>query len=223
VAALTALLGLPSGARVLDLAAGTGGHAVELARRGLRVTGVDRTKSFLDRAEKAASEAAVQVEWVEADMREFVREGGFDAILNLYTSFGFFEDEGDDERVVKNARRSLVPGGVLMLEMISKELVASSFRDRYWIEVDGALFLEERKVSRDWEWLESRWLIVNPVAASPPLVHDRREFRVRHRLYSGAELRTLLGEAGFENVELFGSFDGAAYDRSARRLVAIAR
>jgi SAM-dependent methyltransferase len=213
-AAIVGLLGLQSGAQVLDLGAGTGAHAIELARRGMAVSGVDRTKSFLARARKSAAEALVTVEWIEDDMRRFVRQGGFDAIVNLCTSFGFFDDEGDDLQVARNARSSLKPGGAALFEMIGKEIVSSSFRDRYWIEVDGALFLEERKVSRDWEWLESRWLIVDS---------ERREFRVRHRLYSGSELRALLFEAGFSKVDLFGSFDGAAYDRSARRLVAIAR
>jgi SAM-dependent methyltransferase len=214
VAAFVSLLGLQAGARVLDLAAGAGAHAVELARRGFVVTGVDRTRAFLDRARASGQAAQVQVEWIEADMRGFAREGEFDAVVNLYTSFGFFEDAADDLEVARNLRRSLKPGGAALLELLGKEIVAAQFRDRYWIEVDGELFLEERKVARDWEWLESRWLVIGDA---------RREFRVRHRLYSGAELRGKLLEAGFERVELFGSFDGAPYDRAARRLVAVAR
>jgi SAM-dependent methyltransferase len=220
VAAFVSLLGLSPGARVLDLAAGAGAHAIELAKRGFAVTGVDRTRAFLDRARAAAQAAQTQVEWVEADMRSFSRDGEFDAVVNLYTSFGFFEDAGDDLEVARNLRRSLKPGGAALLELLGKEIVAGQFRDRYWIEVDGELFLEERKVARDWEWLESRWVVVSPGKAE---VDARREFRVRHRLYSGAELRAKLLEAGFARVDLYGSFDGAPYDRAARRLVAVAR
>src|SRR5437773_5500468 len=90
VAAILALTGVTGGA-VLDLCCGPGRHAVEFARRGFRVTGVDRSPFLLERAMERASESAVEVEWVLDDMREFRRPAAFDLACNLFTSFGYFE------------------------------------------------------------------------------------------------------------------------------------
>src|SRR5262245_27928400 len=89
-ASIARLIGLPAQARVLDHCCGAGAHAIELARRGYVVTGVDRTHAYLARARKAAQDAGVDVEWVEADVRSFTREASFDAAINLSTSFGCF-------------------------------------------------------------------------------------------------------------------------------------
>jgi hypothetical protein len=99
--------------------------------------------------------------------------------------------------------------------MYGKENLARDFKERDWSMLDDVLLLEERKVSRDWTWIEARWIVIRG--------SERREFIVEHRLYSGQELRTLLLEAGFSSVDLYGSFDGTAYDHAARRLVAVAR
>ena len=110
-AQILSLIGVDAGASILDLCCGVGRHAVELARLGYRVTGVDRTSGYLDEARERAKDAGVEVELVEEDMRSFRREGAFDAVLNLFTSFGYFEDRDDDRKVVRNIHSSLKEGG----------------------------------------------------------------------------------------------------------------
>jgi SAM-dependent methyltransferase len=211
------LLGLEPGARVLDLPCGVGRHSLEFARRGYRVTGVDRTSAYLDVARERAAAAGLGVEWVRADMRAFVRPGAFDAAVNLFTSFGYFEDPAEDRRVAENLCRSLVPGGGLVMEMMGKEVLARIFQARDWQELpDGTFYLQERKVVRDWSWAENRWILLTPDGR-------RHEFAVSHRIYDGAGLRALLLDAGFAPVEIYGGLDGAPYDTEARRLVAVAR
>jgi SAM-dependent methyltransferase len=149
-------------------------------------------------------------------MRRFRRPGAFDAAINLYTSYGYFEDPADDLAVARNVCRSLRPGGAALFEMVGKELLAAGWHERSWRELDGdVLVLEERHIGDDWEWLEWRWIIAAP--------SGRRRFRVRHRLYSGRELRSVLLSAGFESVTLYGTLDGTRYDGTARHLVAVAR
>src|SRR5437867_3497849 len=112
---IVSLLQLTVGATILDLGCGPGRHALELARRGFHVTGVDRTARYLAAARKHADKLGVQVELVQADMRQFMRPRAFDFALNLSTSFGFFDDPNDDLEVLRNLRGCLRPKGKLLL------------------------------------------------------------------------------------------------------------
>jgi SAM-dependent methyltransferase len=217
VDAVVALLGIEAGAAVLDLPCGVGRHSLELARRGFRVTGVDRTAAYLQTARDRAAAEGLGLELLQADMREFVRPGCFDVALNLFTSFGYFEDPAEDRRVAQNLFRSLKPGGVLVMEMMGKEVLARIFLPRDWEELpDGSLFLQERRVARDWTWMENRWILIGPDG-------QRSEYAVDHRIYDGAGLRSLLLDVGFDSVDLYGGLGGKPYDTEARRLAAVAR
>jgi SAM-dependent methyltransferase len=210
------LAGVEPGAAVLDLACGPGRHSLELARRGFRVTGVDRTPPHLAAARAAAGEEGLEVEWVEADMLSFSRPESFDLGLSLYTSFGYFEDPEDDRRTAANLVESLRPGGALVMEMMGKEVLARIFVARDWQELpDGGILLYERKVSRGWSWIEHRWILLKD--------GERREFAPSLRIYSAAELTALLRDCGCSAVEVYGGFDGRPYDHEAVRLVAVAR
>jgi len=216
VAVAIGLLGIEPGAAVLDLPCGVGRHSLELARRGFRVTGVDRTAAYLDVAREKAAAEGLDLELIQADMRKFTRPKAFDAAINLFTSFGYFEDPAEDLQVAKNFFQSLKPGGALLMDLMGKEVLARIFQARDWFELsDGSLFLQERQVSAGWDWIDNRWILVKDGL--------QKEWRVGHRLYDGAGLRTLFLDAGFQSVELYGSFDGAPYDTEAQRQVAVAR
>ena len=209
------LAGLQPGLAVLDLGCGIGRRALEFARQGFRVTAVDRTRAYLDTAANAAAAAQLTLEVVEADMRSFRRPGAFDVAVNLFTSFGFFENPDDDRRVARNLFDSLRPGGTLVMEMLGKEILARDYQERNWMEEDGVILLEERKIGQAWSWIENRWIL---------LAGDRRiEVRLSNRLYAAAELLAVLSDAGFVAGEAFGSLAGGPYDHTAKRLVVVAK
>lgn len=203
--------------RVLDLCCGPGRHAVALARRGFEVTGVDLSAYLLDKAREHAEASKVQVEWVEADMRDFVRPGTYDLVLNLFTSFGYFATEADDMRTLKNMVESLADDGVLVIDVLGKEALAQRIHgDPAPVEErDGALLIQKFEVTDDWCRARSEWIIVQDEKA------DRVKFE--HTLYSGKELRELMNWAGLSDVKLYGSLDGRPYGPGARRLVAVGR
>lgn len=209
------LLGLGSGAHVLDLCCGVGRHSLELARRGFQVTGVDRTRLYLDRASRRAEAEGLKVEFVQSDMRTFCRPDAFDAVVNLFTSFGYFEDPEDDRQVAMNVYRSLKSGGAFLIDIVGKEVLARIFRERDWYEENGLLVLQERKVSKNWSWMESRWIMFKD--------NNRAELNLSHRIYSAVELASLLAECGFAHIDAYGNLEGIAYDHLARRLVVVAR
>jgi SAM-dependent methyltransferase len=209
---LVALADLEPGMIVCDLACGPGRHSLELARRGFRVVGVDRTEAYLAQARERADAEGLQVEFEKADMREFRRPEAFDALLNLFTAFGYFEDPEDDRRTAENMVASLRPGGRLVMEMMGKEVLAAKFRPRDWQEnPDGSIMLEDRKVTRDWSWVQARWILYRG--------DERSEFLLEHRVYSAVELKALFLDAGLSSAEAFGDLGGSPYDHEAKRLV----
>ncbi|MBU1693079.1 MAG: class I SAM-dependent methyltransferase [Verrucomicrobia bacterium] len=212
---ILALLKVNPGAAILDLCCGPGRHALEMARRGYRVTGVDRTRAYLAAARRQAAKEKLDVEFVPADMRRFRRTRAFDAVINMFTAFGYFRKQADDLRVLKNVYASLRPGGALLIDLMGKERIAKMFNPRTWHrEPDGTIVLEERWLEDGFGWIENRWTIIRK--------GRMRTYPVGHRLYSAVELRALLKQAGFTRVKVFGDLDGSAYDQNATRLVLVA-
>ena len=199
---------------ILDLCCGIGRHSLELARRGYQVTGVDRTRKYLDEARKQAKEEGLAIEFVQGDMRFFSRPDTFDIAISMFTSFSYFEDPQEDRHVVKNVFESLRRGGRFIIQMRGKETLAKIFRERDWNEnEDGVIVLEERKVSRNWSWMENRWIMLKG--------NERIENKITHRLYAASEIAGLLRDCDFKRVDVYGDLEGNPYDHTARQLVAV--
>jgi SAM-dependent methyltransferase len=204
------------GGKTLDLCCGPGRHSVEFAKHGCEVTGVDASPFLLDRARERAQEAGVSVEWVKDDMRRFHRPASFDLACSLFTSFGYFPEEDDDLRVLRNVHDSLRDGGTFVIDVISKERVARNWQNSLVAEFpDGALLLQLPKVQDGWSRLENDWILVKDGRS--------RSFHFEHNLYSGRELKDRLLACGFEDVKLHGDLTGTRYDLEAKRLVVVAR
>jgi SAM-dependent methyltransferase len=199
----------------LDLCCGPGRHAVALAKRGIDVTAVDLTAYYLDMAREAAAAAGVEVEWINEDMRDFVRPQAYDLALVMFSSIGFFEDEKEDLGVLKNMHESLTPGGTLLLEMAGKEWVAEHYEETSCDDLpDGSLLVQRHKIIDGWRRVKNEWILIKGDRA--------KTYTFKHRLYSGAELTERLLETGFRSVSLSGSLEGDEYTYGARRLVAAA-
>jgi SAM-dependent methyltransferase len=198
---------------ILDLCCGTGRHSLELARRGFKVTGVDRTQAYLNQAKEQAKSEGLNIEFVQDDMRNFCRPECFDFVISMFTSFGFFENQADDRKVTNNIYRSLKSAGLLLMDLSSKEILARVFRERDWREIEGVLWLEERQLSDDWSRIHNRWIMFKD--------NHRYEGRINLRLYSAIELKAILEAAGFTRMQAYGDLDGIRYDNQARRLVMV--
>ena len=215
VESICALTGFTSG-DVLDLCCGPGRHSVAFAQRGARVTGVDRTPFLLDKARERGRQAEVEVEWVLEDMSRFIRPAAFDLALSLFTSLGYFEDENDNLRVLRNVHESLRPGGAFVVDVVSKEWLARGFQScTANDQPDGSVLIQRHEIRNDWTRMGNEWILLNG---------DRAErFRFSHAVYTGRELKTLLLEAGFAEVRVFGTLTGEPYGLGGSRLVAVAR
>ena len=211
---IVSLLKLHPGVNICDLCCGPGRHSLELGRLGYCVTGVDRTGLYIDETKKKANEQGLNIRLVQDDMRSFCEPNAFDAVINVFTSFGYFEEATDDKRVIENVYKSLKKNGKFIIDIVGKEVLARIFQEKRWWEEDGVIILEESKLSEDWSSVECRWIIIRD---------DRRdEFRFSLRLYSAAQLSELLKSCGFGKVEIYGDLSGSPYDQTAKRLVIVA-
>ncbi len=211
---LIAVLGTPAGGALLDLCCGPGRYSLPIARRGYRVTAVDRTRAYLDRLRARAADAAVDIDIVEESMLTFRRENAFDSAINMLTSFGYFENIDDDRRVLENVYASLKPGGRFIMELKGRESIAATFQARDWSESGGRFLLQERTIEPGFERIHNRWIFIDE--------KQRREFNFYLRLYTASGLADMLKSIGFSETEAFADLDRTPYDQKARLLWIIA-
>ncbi|HEY7402007.1 MAG TPA: class I SAM-dependent methyltransferase [Candidatus Angelobacter sp.] len=205
-----------SGGRLLDLCCGPGRHALEFAQRGFTVTGVDRSAFLLDRARQHSAGSGISIEWIHEDMRRFVRPDSFDLVCNLFTSFGYFENEQDDLTVLRNIHGSLRDHGVLVMETLGKERLARVWQTAMCFDLpDGSVMVQRPQVRNDWSRVRTEWILLKD-GQSKTAVFE-------HWIYSGRELKERMLSCGFKQVQVFGSTQGTPYDVDAQRLVAVAR
>ncbi|MDC7240225.1 MAG: class I SAM-dependent methyltransferase [Spirochaetales bacterium] len=209
------ICGLKPGDRVFDCCCGMGRHSIELAASGCSVTGMDLSRGYLDIARKEASERSVTVDFIHRDVRELEYNEEFNAVINMFTSFGYFDDPDEDLVLLKNLHRSLKPGGTLFMEMWGKEVLARDFEERTWFERDGIKILLEYSVDLNWTELCNRWLFYKD--------EKMTEYSFSHRIFSAAEMADLLWKAGFETIEIYGDFEEAPYDHKAKNLILAVR
>ncbi len=216
VAGVLDLLQPTPGVAILDLACGQGRFAVPLAQRGYQVTGLDLSEQLLDVARGAADAAGVAAEWHRADMRDIPAEwaGRFDYIINIFTAFGYFEAEAENQRVLDGVARALKPGGRFLIELGNRDGVGGQFRERGWHETDGLLVCTEvsfdpiRGVSSTvWQWDEGG---------------ERQELRFSLRLYTPTELTAMLRAAGLEPVAAYDGLAGSELTHESQRMALVA-
>jgi ubiquinone/menaquinone biosynthesis C-methylase UbiE len=203
-------LSLEPGARVLDLACGHGRHTARLARRGFAVTGLDVSASSLALARENEPAAS----YVEADMRELpLEDGSFDAVINLFTAFGYFEDESDDQRVLHEVARVLAPGGSFLIDTINPPGLFGRYRGRHWDRLDdGTLMLEDHEYDVVTGRTKTEWTLIFEDG-------ERRDLRHSVRAYTAPELTRLLANAGLDVVASWGGFEGGELTRESWRLI----
>lgn len=211
-------LRLRPGARVLDLCCGAGRHSVALAGRGLAVTGLDLEPGLLAAARESAREKGVRLELRRGDARRLGFRSRFDAVLSLFTSFGYFASEAEDLAVLRGARRALKPSGALLLDLLNKEWLMRHFSASFSRRGDGPVRGTLNRLAFDLERgrLDTRRTL---------LLKDgrRRETFLSIRTYSLVELIRLLDSAGLRYEKAWGGFDGRPYGLDTFRMIVKAR
>lgn len=214
-------LGLAPGSQVLDLACGHGRISLELARLGYSVTGVDLSTRSLELARAAAEQENLSIEWVHADMRAVPEMGPFDAVINVFSSFGYLEDERENQQVLDGVARVLAPQGLFLidtvnlLEQAARHKIGPIWTD--WKEDrNGVVHLKEHR----YDFLRARSNVRSTFVRPDG---NRTELWYSLRLYAPHELAGMLEASGLDVQETWGGFDGAALSLDSPRLILIGR
>lgn len=181
---------------VLDVGCADGAHSVELASSGCRTTGLDLSRSLLERGLAAANRRGVAVRFVEADMREMNFERRFDVVLCLGSTFGYFDD-AENLKVLRNMARALKVGGHMVLDVLNRDWAVQAAPMRQWWE--GA----ERRVIEDtgFDYGASRLCVQRSILREG---HPNWEQYISMRTYSVHELTSLLHVSGMRVVSISG-------------------
>jgi SAM-dependent methyltransferase len=206
------LLALEGGVDVLDVPCGHGRIANRLAARGACVTGLDADPVFLERARADAAARGVQVDYLRGDMRRLPWEERFDLALNWFTSFGYFDDEGN-RAWLREARKTLRPRGRLAMDLWNRDAFARNWQPVTMSERDGDLQIDRHALD----------LLTGRAETDRFIVRGGRVRAVHFsvRFFSFTELRDLLFDAGFSSVDVTGP-EGEALDLHVRRMVVVA-
>jgi SAM-dependent methyltransferase len=208
-------LELSEGQSALDVGCGYGRHAIEMAQRGVQVTGLDLSLPLLIRAADESQRRGLPVNFVHADMREMNFDAQFDGAYCMMTTFGYFDEE-TNQKVAAGIFKSLRPGGKFLLETLNRDYIVGDLPTRVWWEGDGCVVLEEV----DFHFHTSRLGLRRSI-----VFQDGRQFEhdISIRCYTLHEIGRLLKQAGFRVTEVSGGLAtrGRFFGSTSRSIIVL--
>ncbi|MED0735599.1 class I SAM-dependent methyltransferase [Aneurinibacillus thermoaerophilus] len=204
-------LPLPKTGKVLDFCCGDGRHSRALAKRGYEVVGFDLSDYLLAEARRKTKDG--NIIYYRYDMREIPFTSEFDVLFNLFTSFGYFAQDSENEKVLQKMAQALKPRGHFVIDYlnplyIQEHLVPESERN-----VGGKHIIERRKI-------EDGFVIKEIIITENG---DERRFWERVRMYRREEMEEMLSRAGLEVRGVYGDYDFRPYSKEGTRMILYGR
>ena len=217
VAFIEHVLSLKRGAKILDMPCGHGRHAIEFAKRGYEVVGVDLNSFLLRTAKETAQRENIFLRLEQGDMREVSFDGEFDVALNLFTSLGYFDADEDDEKVLHRLSCALKRGGTLLIDFINRDHLIRTFRPRWERELaDGSMLISEPEYDLVRGQCVTRRTIIKKGAQ---LAHKLTS--LSYRMYTPAELIKMGTKSGLSLKQAYGDFKGSALTMDSERAILV--
>lgn len=198
---------------ILDLCCGAGRHTITLARQGFHVVGFDLSKTLLARAQEHAEE--LPIPFITGDMRELpFTNHCFDVVVNLFTSFGYFPSDEENQKVLYEMARVLKPGGRFVMDYMNPLWVTENLIPFSEREENGMNIREERRIEE------------NTVCKTITIDDEngRRHYYERVKMYTRNEMSEMVKRAGFLLDRIVGNFQGGTFqDYSSKRMIFIGK
>lgn len=195
--------------KVLDLACGKGRHSIYLNKQGLEVIGVDLSPESIAYANKYSNE---RLHFYEHDMREVLDQGNFDFVLNLFTSFGYFEDDNENQKTIDAVNAILKPNGVFVLDFMNSHKVIQNLVKEEQKTIDNVTFNLKRSVQNGF--------IVKDIA----FTNEEKEYHFQERVKGISEenFQKYFQKAGLTIKSVFGNYGLSPFNKeTSDRLIFI--
>jgi ubiquinone/menaquinone biosynthesis C-methylase UbiE len=198
---------------VLDMAAGSGRHAIIFTEKGFNVTAVDLSENLLSIGKKHAENENVKIEFVHSDIRQFDPDIKYNLILNLFTSIGYFEKDEENYFILSKAYKLLENNGYFVLDYFNKSFVENNLVPSTVDEFDGSVITQNR-------FIEGQRIIKEITIDNKGKINKYFE---SVRMFSKDELINMLQKLGFRIIKTFGDFKGSSFElESSPRIIIIA-
>jgi len=204
--------GIKNGDRILDVPCGVGRHSLLLAKKGFRVVSVDFSKEYLYDAIKQAKKLKLKnIEFIRNDMRNIDFEGDFDLVINMFTSFGYFDDR-DNFNFLKKVHRALKKDGKFIIDVKNGVFIRKNLSEKNWeiagdvIELQEFVWIDKNTLKNTWHKIEDGKM-------------KTRTFCLK--MYDKKSLSKILKKAGFKVLKIYGGFDFSKVTDESKRIIAV--
>ncbi len=197
------VLNVSQGSQILDLCCGNGRHSRALAHAGFKVTGIDLSEELLAVAREKAGSSDIR--YVQADVRSLPFKAEFDYVLNLFTSFGYFEDAAENAKVFDSIYQSLKTGGIFLIDYFNPASIRAHLVPESKRVVDNLHIVEKRRI-------EGPRVIKNIEVIEKGIDNYPRHYVESVYMFELDEMKKMLTDAGLQVSHVYGSFACEAYD-----------
>jgi len=206
--------GIKKGDKILDIPCGAARHSLELAKKKFDVTALDYSKEYLEDAVKKAQKTGLKnITFVRKDMRKIDFREEFDLAINMFTSFGYFDDK-DNYLFLKKIYRSLKKGGVFIIDIKNGVFRKNNLSEKNWdiigdaIELQELIWLNKTTLKNIWHKIENGEM-------------KTRVFYLK--VYDKKSLKKILQKAGFKVKKIYGDFDFSPIKKDSKRIIAVCK
>ena len=207
---IAAHLQIPAHAKVMDVACGKGRHAKTMAQLGFDVTGIDLSCNSINEADKFAAHNLRFDVW---DMRNRYKVSEFDFVFNLFSSFGYFDNEADDLAAVKAMYDNLKPGGVLVIDYLNTECAVKNMKAREIVPREDIQFHITKRIEAGFIKKKIEFLVQG----------EDYSYEEQLKVINRLKFEEMLSATGFTLRETFGDYDLSPFKPAASpRLILIA-
>ncbi len=206
---ITQYINLPAKSMCWDLCCGKGRHSIYLNKKGYRVIGTDLSKHSICEASESANET---LEFYQHDMRKLFRTNYFDAVFNLFTSFGYFEKRKDDLNVFNSVQKALKPNGIFVFDYLNSEYIKRILVSTDVKTIDGITFRISKKIEN------------NTIIKSIDFTDNDKDFHFEERvkLFDKAYFEGLAKDCNLTVLHTFGNYQLQEFDlKTSPRLILV--
>ncbi len=221
---ITRTLNLPKDSNVLDLACGNGRHSLIIARKGFNVLGIDISKYLIGVAKKKLNSEYKKyrdnLHFDIKDMRNISHINEFDLVVNLFSSFGYFEKDSENFSVIRSVSKSLKTGGYFFFDFLNGEYIKKHIKPFDVSTRNHNAVLQVREIKGNAVYKSIVIIQNNPGGKTPKV----KRYNEMIKLYNLSEFRKVFTKYGLKIIRTFGDYQGSKYNsKSSERLIILAR